>query len=163
MKGLPRASCWKPIGSLEFVPSPTLLTAFDGQSHRPHGILPTFLVCVGGEVFNVEVEIVDTNHDYNLLLGRNWVYEMDVVVSSLFFILCFPHELRIVTINQMAYIPNDPNASYNSTIPLVNNTKHLIDNLGVGIYSLLMGTFYLPSPTTRCTYTMCKSRPYHHT
>lgn len=62
-------SCWKAIRPLEFVPSPTLLTEFDGHSHRPHGILLAFPICVGGKVVNVEVDIVDGNLDYNILLG----------------------------------------------------------------------------------------------
>lgn len=137
-------SFWKSIGSLEVVPSTTLLTAFDGHSHRSHGILTSFPVCVGGKVVNVKAEIVDANLDYNILWGQNWVYAMDVIISSSFHILCFPHEGRIVTIDQMAYSPNDPNAYFTSTIPLVMNTKQLAQNLGVGIYSSLMGIFYLP-------------------
>ena len=70
----------------------TLLTSFDEHSHRPHGIIPAFPICVGGNVINIVVEIVDANLDYYLLLGRNWIYEMDAIVSSLFCILCFPHE-----------------------------------------------------------------------
>lgn len=139
-------SCWKAIGSPEVAPYPTLLTTFDGHSHRPHGILPAFLVCVGGKVVNVEVDIVDSNLDYNILLGQNWVHVMDVIVSSLFRILRFPHEGGIVTIYQMAYSPNDPNASSNSTVPLVKITKQTVENLGVRMYSSLIGTFYIPSP-----------------
>ena len=54
-------TCWKTIGSPKSVPSTTLLTVFDGHSHRPHGI--------GGKNINIKVEIVDANLDYNLLLG----------------------------------------------------------------------------------------------
>ena len=32
-------ACWKSLGSPELVPSNTLLTAFDGRSFHPHGIL----------------------------------------------------------------------------------------------------------------------------
>lgn len=92
-------SCWKTIGSTQDFPSPTLLTTFDSHSHRQHGIIPTFPICVGGKVVNIEVEIVDTNLDYNFLSGRNWIYEMDAIVSSLFHILCFPHEGRIVKVD----------------------------------------------------------------
>ena len=53
------------------VPSATLLIAFDGHYHRPHGIVPAFPICVGGKNVNIEVEIVDASLDYNLLLGRN--------------------------------------------------------------------------------------------
>lgn len=62
-------SCWKAIGLPSVVPSPTLLTTFDGHSHKPHGIISAFPIDVGGKVVNVKVEIVDANLDYNLLLG----------------------------------------------------------------------------------------------
>jgi len=37
-------SYWKAIVSLELTPSPTLLTAFEGLSLRPHKIISSFLV-----------------------------------------------------------------------------------------------------------------------
>lgn len=142
-------SCWKAIKSPQTIPSPTLLKTFDVHSHRPHGIIQTFPICVGGKVVNIEVEIVDANLDYNILLGRNWIYEMDAIVSSLFCILCFPHEGRNVTIDQMDYSPGESNASSESIVPLVNNLKHPIENVGVGMYSSLMGTFDFLAPVTR--------------
>jgi hypothetical protein len=36
--------CWKSIGSPLLSQSMNMLSAFDGRSFRPHGILPTFLV-----------------------------------------------------------------------------------------------------------------------
>ena len=101
-------SCWKAIGSPSVVPSPTLLTAFDGHSHRPYGIILAFPVCVGGKVVNIEVEVVDANQDYNLLLGRNWVYEMDTVVSTLFRVICFSHEGKVIKVDQLDYSLVDP-------------------------------------------------------
>jgi hypothetical protein len=79
----------------------TMLTAFDGHSFRPHGILPTFLVQLGGKTVEVDVEVVDAPLDYNLLLGCNWTYAMTIVVSSVFHTLCFPHEGKIVMIDQV--------------------------------------------------------------
>ena len=73
-------SCWKAIGSPSVVPSPTLLIAFDGNSHRPYGIILAFTICVGGKVVKIKVEIVDANLDYNLLLGQNWIYETDAII-----------------------------------------------------------------------------------
>jgi hypothetical protein len=37
-------ACWKAIGQLVLSPSPTLLTAFNGHSFQPHGIIPSFPV-----------------------------------------------------------------------------------------------------------------------
>ena len=38
-------SCWKGLGSPNLSKSVTMLTAFDGRSFRPHGILPSLKVC----------------------------------------------------------------------------------------------------------------------
>ena len=96
---------------------------------------------------NIEVEVVDASLDYNLLLGRNWIYEMDSIASSLFRIICFPNEGRIVTVDQLDCPPVDPNASTDSSVPKLDNTKAPVENLGVGMYSSLMGTFDIPPPT----------------
>lgn len=74
---------------------------------------------------------------------------MDSIVSSLFCILCFPHEGRIVKIDQLDYFRGDYRATLDSTIPLVDNPCQPIENLGFGMYSSLMGIFDLPPPTTR--------------
>jgi hypothetical protein len=62
-------ACWKSIGYIALSPSPTLLTAFDVHSFRPHGIVPSFPVQLGGKTVCVEVEVVDAPLNYNLLLG----------------------------------------------------------------------------------------------
>jgi hypothetical protein len=77
-------TCWKAIGQPALSPSPTLLTAFDGCSFRPHGIVPSFPVQLGGKTMCVEVEVVDAPLDYNLLLGRSWTYVMEAMVATIF-------------------------------------------------------------------------------
>ena len=64
-------SCWKGLGSPELSKSETMLTAFDGRYFRPHGILLSLKVRLGGKTVAIEVEVVDAPVDYNLLLGRN--------------------------------------------------------------------------------------------
>jgi hypothetical protein len=77
-------ACWKAIGQPALSPSPTLLTAFDGRSFRPHGIIPSFPVQLGGKTVCVEVEVVDAPLDYNLLLGWSWTYAIQAVVATVF-------------------------------------------------------------------------------
>jgi hypothetical protein len=77
-------ACCKAIGQPIFSPSPTLLTAFDGRSFRPHGIVPCFPMQLGGKTVCVEVEVVDAPLDYNLLLGWSWTYAMQAVVATVF-------------------------------------------------------------------------------
>ena len=64
--------------------SVTMLTAFDGRTFRPLGIIPSLKVHLGGKTVAIEVEEVDAPLDYNLLLGRNWMYSMQAIASSLF-------------------------------------------------------------------------------
>jgi hypothetical protein len=77
-------ACWKAIGQLALSPSHTLLTAFDDRSFRPHGIIPSFPVQLGGKTVCVEVEVVDAPLDYNLLLGQSWTYATQAVVDIIF-------------------------------------------------------------------------------
>jgi hypothetical protein len=138
-------ACWKAIGQPELSPSPTLLTAFDGRSFRPHGIIPSFPVQLGGKTVCVEVEVVDAPIDYNLLLGRSWTYAMKVMVATIFQVLLFPHEGRIVTIDQLSFSQPDP-ALGASTVPMVDNPQASVINVGVGLCPSLMGTFDYPPP-----------------
>jgi hypothetical protein len=77
-------ACWKAIGQPALSPSPTLLTVFDSLSFRPHGIVHSFPVQLGGKTMCVEVEVVDAPLDYNLLLGWSWTYAMQDVVAIVF-------------------------------------------------------------------------------
>ena len=70
---------WKALGYPELVPSNTLLTAFDGISFHPHGILPAFEVKLAGKAVSIEVEVIDAPLDYNLLLARSWTYAMSTI------------------------------------------------------------------------------------
>ena len=49
----------------------------------------------------------------------------------------------------MDYSPVDPQATLDSPVPLVDNPRPPTENLGVGMYSSLMGTFDLPPPMAR--------------
>jgi hypothetical protein len=78
---------------------------------------------LGGKSVCVEVEVVDAPLDYNILLGRSWTYTMTVVVSTIFWIICFPHEGRIVTIDQVASNLSDMTANPGSTVPWIENSQ----------------------------------------
>ena len=75
---------WKALGSLELVTSPTTLKSFDGWGFQPHGLISALVVELGGKTVSIQVEVVDAPLDYNLLLGRNWFYAMNVVASTVF-------------------------------------------------------------------------------
>jgi hypothetical protein len=113
-------ACWKAIGQPVFSPSLTLLTSFDGRSFRSHGMIPSFVVQLGGKTVCVEVEVVDAPLEYNLLLGRSLTYVMNVVVTTIFWVLLFPHKGQIVSIDQLSLSHPDP-SSGESMVPMIDN------------------------------------------
>ena len=54
---------------------------------------------LGGKTMYIKVEVVDASLDYNLLLGRSLTYAMQELVAIVFWVLLFPHEGRIVSID----------------------------------------------------------------
>ena len=66
--------------------------------------------------------MVDAPLDYNLLLGQNWMYSMQAVSSSLFHIVCFPHNGNIVTIDQTILKNSSATASSGASIPIVEHS-----------------------------------------
>jgi hypothetical protein len=107
-----------------------------------HSLFPLHL---GGKIVCIEVEVVDASLDYNLFLGRSWTYAMQAVVSTVFRVLLFPHEDRIVTIDQLSFSKPDPSLGV-SAVPMIDNPQRGIVNIGVGLCPSLMGTFDYPPP-----------------
>jgi hypothetical protein len=138
------SACWKAIVQLELSSSSTLLTVFDGRYFRPHVIIPSFPMQLEGKTMCVEVEVVDAPLDYNILLGRSWTYTMTMVVSTIFWVLCFPHEGRIIIVDQLTLFHPAPSFGA-STILMIDNPQLGTVNLGSRLFPYLMGTFDYPS------------------
>jgi hypothetical protein len=100
---------------------------------------------------SVEVEVVDASLDYNFLLGRSWTYAMQEVVVTVFWVLLFPHEGWIVSIDQLSFSRPDPSSGV-STVPMIDNPQSSIVNIGVGLLPPLMGTFDYPPPIDNVKY-----------
>jgi hypothetical protein len=92
----------------------------------------------------VKVEVVDAPLEYNILLGWSWTYAITSVSSIIFWVLCFPHEGWILTINQLSVSHPDP-SSGSSTVRMIDNPLPGTVNLGVGLLPYLMGNSdYIP-------------------
>lgn len=95
---------WQAVGSLQLVPISLNLSAFNKGTSQPFGILPTFPITLGGNIVYIDVMVVQGPLDFNLLLGRDYVYVMGAHVSSIFQVMCFPHEGSIMIIDQLTFI-----------------------------------------------------------
>jgi len=139
-------SCWKTLGSPTLSRSSTTLKAFDGRTYTPYGILSNLKVELGGKTVEIDVEVIDGNLDYNILLGRPWIYAMVAVVSTYFRKIAFPFQGGITIIDQQNFLPNGSQVI--GSIPIIHGSPHSLQNIGVGLlkYPILMGTFTLPPP-----------------
>ena len=94
---------WKSLGSPRLSQSSTTLKDFDEHTYKPCSIINNLHVELGGKIVNVEVEVVDRPLDYNILLGRPWVYAMTASISTYFRMITFPHKGTITVINQLSF------------------------------------------------------------
>jgi len=93
----------------------------------------------------IEVEVFHAPLDYNLLLIHSWIDSMCTVVSTLFCVICFPHQGKVVIVDQLALFSSD---SCTSNVPFIEKTPLGYENIGVGILkdSSLTSTFLVPPP-----------------
>jgi hypothetical protein len=121
-------SCWKAIGSPPLNESQNTLKAFNGYGFKPYGVLPSLPIKLEGKMVQVEVEVFDAPLDYNPLLGCSWIDSMRAIVSTLFCVVRFPHQGKVVTVDQLAFFNYDTR-----TVGLLKDSS-------------LMGTFPIPPP-----------------
>jgi hypothetical protein len=143
-------TCWKAIGSPSLKKSQNTLKAFNGSGFKTYGVLPSFPITLEGKTVQVEMEVFDAPLDYNLLLGRSWIDSMHAVVSTLFHVVCFPHQGKVITINQLAFFNSD---THTGNVPFIAKTPLGYENVGVGLLkdSSLMDTFPIPPPDVPCS------------
>jgi hypothetical protein len=83
------------------------LFSFNRRTSHPLGILPRFPVTLGGKTVFIDIIVVQDPLYFDLLLGHDYVYAMKAIVSTLFRVIYFPHDGRIVTIDQLLFVGPD--------------------------------------------------------
>ena len=73
----------------------------------PLGILPQLPISLEEKIVCIDVMVVQGPLDFNLLLGCDYVYAMKAVVSTLFRVMYFPHDGKIVTVDQLSFVKPD--------------------------------------------------------
>jgi hypothetical protein len=112
-------ACWKAIGSPSLNESQNTLKSFNNSDFKPYGVLPSLPITLEGKMVQVEVKVFDAPLDYNILLGRSWIDSMHVVVSTLFHVVRFPHQEKVITIDQLAFFNSN---THTGNIPFIAKT-----------------------------------------
>ena len=127
--------------------SSTTLKSFDGKTYTPYGILSNLEVELGGKTIEIYVEVINRNLDYNILLGRPWIYAMAAIALTYFRKIAFPFQGGITVIDQQTFLPDSSQVT--GSIPMIHARNHFFQSIGVGFLKdpALMGTFALPPPS----------------
>jgi hypothetical protein len=95
------------LGYPQLVPVTQTLFAFNRRTSDPLGILPQFPLTLGGKTVFIDVMVVQDPLYFDLLLGPYYFYAMKFIVSTLFCVISFPHDGRMVTVDQLSFVGLD--------------------------------------------------------
>ena len=84
------------------------LRAYDRWPSQLQGMYQDSPISLAGKQTLIHIKVVDAQPDYDILLGQSFMYSMKDVTLSLFQVMMFPHNLKVVTIDQLTY--NEPGA-----------------------------------------------------
>jgi hypothetical protein len=147
------------------------LLAFNKITSQPLGTLPKFPITLGGKTNFIDVMVVQDLLDLSLLLGWDYVYAMKYIVSTLFRVIYFPHDGRIVTIDQISFIGSGwitslsgsymqtvsplPEVNYVALSPMPSTTDENDLDLVVDMVTSLVGLLEPDLLTPLATLDMC--------
>jgi hypothetical protein len=82
------------LGSLEPTPFAITLWAYDGHHLNPRAF-SKIPIELERKMVLIDIKVIDTPLDYNILLGCSYMYVMKVVASSMFENMIFPHNGKV--------------------------------------------------------------------
>jgi hypothetical protein len=123
---------WKKLGSPELVPSTITLRAYDGRPSSPEGLFQNVPIELGGKTILIDIEVIDAPLDYNILFGRSYMYAMKAVASSVFRTMMFPHNGKIITIDQITHYEPNHSTNIDNILPLVHTSSDAYSLIDMG-------------------------------
>ena len=93
--------------------------AFDRRTCIALGILAHTPVTLGGRIVLVDFMVIEDPLDFNMLLGHDYVYAMQAMVSTLFHVMYFNHGEEIVTIDQLNFLDPSHDPTRGQVFPLL--------------------------------------------
>jgi hypothetical protein len=92
---------WQDLGFPQLAPVTQNLLSFNKRTSQPLGNLPRFRVNLGGKTVFIDVMVVQDPLDFSLILGRDYVYSMKAIFSTLFCVISFPHDGSVISSNNI--------------------------------------------------------------
>jgi hypothetical protein len=122
------------------------LLSFNIKNSQPLGTLPQFPISLEGKTVFIDVMVVQDPLDFTLLLGKDYVYVMKAIVSTLFCVISFPHDGQVVTIDQLSFIDPAWIASLDGSYIVVSPrpspiANHVLKEIEIMFYRLVSQVF----------------------
>jgi hypothetical protein len=150
---------WQKLGSPELIPSAITLRAYDGRPSSPEGLFQNVPIELEGKTILIDIEVINAPLDYNILFGRSYMYAMKAVASSVFQTMMFPHNGKIVTIDQVSHYEPNPSANLDNILPLIHTNQDVypLVEMGPGIFKdpSLLGMYDGAPPLLHPTNQVC--------
>jgi hypothetical protein len=105
------SSNWQDLVSPKLMYASHELLYFDKHPSEYLGFISQLPISLARNTFLVDVIVVQVPLNFNMLLGCDYVYAMNIVVSMLFWVMHFPHNGSIVTIDQLDSDNHHPNST----------------------------------------------------
>jgi hypothetical protein len=152
-------SVWQKLGSPELIPSAITLRAYDERPSSPEGLFQNVPVELGGKTILIDIEVIDTPLDYNILFSCSYMYAMKAIASSVFRMVMFPHNGKIITIDQVSHYEPNPSANINNILPLIHmsHDAYPLIKMGPGIFKdpSLLGNYCSTPPLLHPSNQVC--------
>jgi hypothetical protein len=150
---------WQKLGSPELIPSAITLQAYKGQPSSPEGLFQNVPIELEGKTILIDIEVIDAPFDYNILFSHSYMYAMKEVASFIFQTMMFPHNGKIITIDQVSHYEPNPSTNIDSILPLIH-TSHAtypLVEMGLGIFKdpFLLGTYHGSPPLLHPSHQVC--------
>jgi len=137
---------WQKLGSPELLPFSITLRPYDGWPSSPEGLFQNVPVELRSKTILIDIEVIDAPLDYNILFGRSYMYAMKAVASSIFWTMMFPHNGKIITIDQVSHYEPNPSANIDNILSLIHMSQdaYPLIEMGPGIFKnpSLLGTYH---------------------
>ena len=91
------ARAWRGMGSPSLVSTASHSLEFDRRTCISLGIISQTPITLDGKIVLVDFMVIEDPLDFNMLLGHDYVYAMQAMVSTLFRVMYFNHGEEIVT------------------------------------------------------------------
>ena len=92
---------------------------FDRRNSISLGIIDLTPVTLGGKIVLVDFMVIEDPLYFNMILGCDYVYAMQAVVSMFFCVMYFNHGKEIITIDQLDFLDLSPDPTRDRVFPLL--------------------------------------------